>query len=213
MRCARTIAVTLSLITGGAALGHNSYLGAFTARYPASTLPARMLSATGSSCNVCHHPASTSSAGNCYKVALAARINAGRSIAQALGDVALLDSDNDGVSNEAEILQVRADLPGQVGYSPGLAGVAGSDPCGAAGAVTNQPETPPPAGPVCDSIDFNGDGLFPDAQDIGDYLLVFGGGGCPTGTCGDIDFNNDGLFPDTSDLASLLQVFGGGACE
>jgi hypothetical protein len=67
-------------------------------------------------------------------------------------------------------------------------------------------------GPTCDSVDFNGDGLFPDTQDINDFLTVFGGGACPTGTCGDIDFNNDGLFPDTTDITALLSVFAGGAC-
>ncbi|HEX2837532.1 MAG TPA: hypothetical protein VHN77_05345, partial [Phycisphaerales bacterium] len=67
---------------------------------------------------------------------------------------------------------------------------------------------------LCDEIDFNGDGLFPDTQDITDFLVVFGGGECPTGAglCGDIDFNNDGLFPDTTDIGSLLSVFSGGAC-
>ncbi|HEX2837525.1 MAG TPA: hypothetical protein VHN77_05305 [Phycisphaerales bacterium] len=69
----------------------------------------------------------------------------------------------------------------------------------------------PPLG-SCDSIDYNGDGLFPDTQDIDDFLSVFSGGPCSTGTCGDIDFNNDGLFPDTSDIDSLLSVFSGGAC-
>ncbi len=71
---------------------------------------------------------------------------------------------------------------------------------------------PPPSG--CDSIDFNGDGLFPDTQDITDFITVFGGGACPTGPgqCGDIDFNNDGLFPDTQDIATFISVFGGGAC-
>jgi len=64
----------------------------------------------------------------------------------------------------------------------------------------------------CDSIDFNGDSLFPDTQDIADFLTVFGGGACPTGTCGDIDFNNDGLFPDTDDIGALIRVFGGGSC-
>ncbi|MFO0830732.1 MAG: hypothetical protein U0637_02700 [Phycisphaerales bacterium] len=64
----------------------------------------------------------------------------------------------------------------------------------------------------CDSIDFNGDGLFPDTADIDDFLSVFSGGGCSTGTCGDIDFNNDGLFPDTTDIDSLLSVFSGGPC-
>ncbi len=69
----------------------------------------------------------------------------------------------------------------------------------------------PPVG-ACDGIDFNGDGLFPDTQDIDDFLTVFSGGNCSTGTCGDIDFNNDGLFPDTLDIDSLLSVFSGGAC-
>ncbi|MFO0830460.1 MAG: hypothetical protein U0637_01330 [Phycisphaerales bacterium] len=67
-------------------------------------------------------------------------------------------------------------------------------------------------GPACDSIDFNGDTLFPDTQDIADFIAVFGGAPCPTGTCGDIDFNNDGLFPDTDDISAFIRVFGGGAC-
>ncbi|MFO0832935.1 MAG: hypothetical protein U0637_13980 [Phycisphaerales bacterium] len=70
------------------------------------------------------------------------------------------------------------------------------------------------AAPVlCDSIDYNGDGLFPDTADIDDFLSVFSGGPCSTGTCGDIDFNNDGLFPDTLDIDSLLSVFSGGPCN
>jgi len=64
----------------------------------------------------------------------------------------------------------------------------------------------------CDSIDFNGDGLFPDNTDLEDFLSVFGGGPCSTGTCGDIDFNNDGLFPDNTDLEAFFSVFGGGPC-
>jgi hypothetical protein len=68
-------------------------------------------------------------------------------------------------------------------------------------------------GPTCDSIDFNGDGLFPDTLDIDDFLSVFSGGPCSNDpNRGDIDFNNDGLFPDTLDVDSLLSVFSGGAC-
>jgi hypothetical protein len=70
-----------------------------------------------------------------------------------------------------------------------------------------------PLGSACDSIDFNNDGLFPDTQDIDDFLSVFGGGPCSNDpNCNDIDFNNDGLFPDTLDIDSLLSVFGGGDC-
>ncbi len=64
----------------------------------------------------------------------------------------------------------------------------------------------------CDSIDFNNDGLFPDTADIDDFLSVFSGGPCSTGTCNDTDYNNDGLFPDTLDIDSILSVFSGGPC-
>jgi len=68
-------------------------------------------------------------------------------------------------------------------------------------------------GLVCDCVDFNRDGLFPDTDDITEFLTVFGGGPCSNDpNCGDIDFNNDGLFPDTQDIQSLLSVFAGGAC-
>jgi hypothetical protein len=73
--------------------------------------------------------------------------------------------------------------------------------CGSAGCPT-----------LCDSVDFNQDGLFPDTADVDDFLSVFGGGPCSTGMCADTDFNNDGLFPDTEDLELLLTVFSGGAC-
>lgn len=64
----------------------------------------------------------------------------------------------------------------------------------------------------CDGVDFNRDGLHPDTADVDDFLSVFSGGLCSTGTCGDTDFDNDGLFPDTLDIDSLLSVFSGGQC-
>jgi hypothetical protein len=68
-------------------------------------------------------------------------------------------------------------------------------------------------GQLCDDIDFNGDGLFPDTLDIDDFLSVFSGGPCSNDpNCGDIDFNNDGLFPDTLDIDAILSVFSGGPC-
>ena len=73
--------------------------------------------------------------------------------------------------------------------------------------------TPGSLGPACDGIDFNGDGLFPDNQDLVDFLAVFGGGACSNEpNCGDLDFNNDGLFPDNADIEAMFRVFGGGAC-
>lgn len=65
---------------------------------------------------------------------------------------------------------------------------------------------------VCDSVDFNKDGYYPDSLDIDDFMSVFSGGPCSTNNCGDTDFNNDGLFPDTTDIDSLLSVFSGGPC-
>lgn len=67
-------------------------------------------------------------------------------------------------------------------------------------------------GPVCGSIDFNGDGLFPDDSDLVEFLTVLAGGACSTGTCGSIDFNGDGLFPDDEDLVTFLRVLAGGDC-
>jgi hypothetical protein len=68
------------------------------------------------------------------------------------------------------------------------------------------------SGPSCNSIDFNGDGLFPSDEDLVDYLAVLAGGPCPTGTCDGIDFNNDGLFPSDEDLIAFLRVLAGGQC-
>jgi hypothetical protein len=64
----------------------------------------------------------------------------------------------------------------------------------------------------CNDIDFNNDGLFPDDNDLVDYLIVLAGGPCSTGSCDSIDFNNDGLFPSDTDLIAFLQVKAGGDC-
>jgi hypothetical protein len=136
-------AAPLALCVAPAA-AHPSYLTAFQARYPGSTLPGRMLSTTGSSCNVCHHPTSTSNPGNCYRETLAGLLGGGQTIDQALANAETLDSDGDGVPNRDEITRPRTDLPGQVGYNPGLIGPTGTDPCGTSTTtpVTNQNETP-----------------------------------------------------------------------
>lgn len=64
----------------------------------------------------------------------------------------------------------------------------------------------------CDTIDFNGDGLFPDDNDLVEFLGVLAGRQCDTAACNDIDFNNDGLFPDDADLIAFLTVLAGGDC-
>jgi glucose/arabinose dehydrogenase len=72
-------------------------------------------------------------------------------------------------------------------------------------------------GPICDSLDFNRDTLFPDSGDLDDFIAVLGGGpgACstfPTPGCSDLDFNNDGLFPDSTDLDAFVSRLGGGPC-
>jgi hypothetical protein len=65
---------------------------------------------------------------------------------------------------------------------------------------------------VCNDMDFNNDEVFPDNQDLFDFVFVLGGGACPSNNCDAIDFNNDGVFPDTQDLFDYLRVFSAGPC-
>jgi hypothetical protein len=150
---------------------------AFTARYPTSTLVARMGTAAGDSCLLCHASNNRAAAGNCYKEALLARINAGRSATQAVADVDALDSDNDGIPNGVEITMARTDLAGQVGYNPGLIGATGTDPCAAntTTPITNQRETPA-ATPTCpaDLDNGSGNGVKDGGVTIDDLLFFLG---------------------------------------
>jgi hypothetical protein len=83
-----------------------------------------------------------------------------------------------------------------------------SNACGGADGLPLRIEVP-----LCDSIDFNNDGLFPDDNDLVDFLAVLAGGACSNDpNCNDIDFNNDGLFPDDNDLVTFLTVLAGGSC-
>jgi len=121
-----------------------SFLTEWQAKYPTSTIDERMASLTGSNCDTCHHPPSRSDFGNCYRADIIALLGMGRTIAQALDELDAVDSDGDGVPNGEEITTPRADQPGQVGYSMGLVGAAGTDPCAVdtGEVVTNQRETP-----------------------------------------------------------------------
>jgi hypothetical protein len=68
-----------------------------------------------------------------------------------------------------------------------------------------------PQVPVCDSIDFNNNGVFPEDQDLIDFLNVIAGSPCAT--CGDIDFNNNGVFPEDQDVITFFEVLAGGPCR
>jgi spore coat protein A len=85
------------------------------------------------------------------------------------------------------------------------------NPCGQATASVRLLLRAPGSCPgTCDSVDFNGDGLFPDLLDVIDFFEVFSGGDCPP--CADIDYNNDGVYPDLQDVVKYLDVLAGGAC-
>ena len=64
---------------------------------------------------------------------------------------------------------------------------------------------------VCDSIDFNQNGVFPEDQDIIDFFNVLAGAPCPAQDC-NIDFNNNGVFPEDEDIIAFFRVLAGGTC-
>jgi endonuclease/exonuclease/phosphatase family metal-dependent hydrolase len=64
--------------------------------------------------------------------------------------------------------------------------------------------------PGCNDIDFNNDTIFPDTQDVVDFIDAFAGSPCPA--CDPLDFNNDGVFPDNADITTFLGVFAGSSC-
>ncbi|MEK6704021.1 MAG: hypothetical protein AABZ53_17325 [Planctomycetota bacterium] len=191
------VAATAAL-SAGATPGISS---AFAAKYPGNTLSARTLAATGNACFVCHQPPNTSMQGNCYKTAIAARLDAGLTNAQAMDDLDQVDSDGDGVTNGDEVRLARADMPGQVGYNPGLIGATGTDPCASdtSTPVTGQRETPPPA---C-RADFDGDGTV-DFFDYDAFVNCFEGLFCPPGKTA--DFDGDGSV-DFFDYDAFVVAF------
>ncbi len=65
----------------------------------------------------------------------------------------------------------------------------------------------------CDGIDFNNNLVFPEDQDVIDFLSIVSGGGCsPGNTCNDIDFNNNDVFPEDQDVIDFFNTLAGAAC-
>jgi hypothetical protein len=62
----------------------------------------------------------------------------------------------------------------------------------------------------CDDIDFNNNGVYPEDQDMLDFLNVLAGAACSE--CHDIDFNNNGVFPEDQDVVDFFNVLAGGGC-
>ncbi len=69
---------------------------------------------------------------------------------------------------------------------------------------------------ICDNIDFNNNGVFPEDQDTFDFFEVLAGGTpatCdPVLGCNDIDFNNNGVFPEDADVVAFFNILAGGDC-
>ncbi len=69
---------------------------------------------------------------------------------------------------------------------------------------------------ACDSVDFNNNGVFPEDQDVVDFIDVLAGGQpvtCdPALGCNDIDFNNNDIFPEDQDMVDFFNVLAGGSC-
>ncbi|HLP84557.1 MAG TPA: hypothetical protein VK157_09420 [Phycisphaerales bacterium] len=63
---------------------------------------------------------------------------------------------------------------------------------------------------VCQDIDFNNNGVFPEDQDVVDFFDVLAGGSCAA--CNTIDFNNNGVFPEDQDVIDFFNVLAGGNC-
>jgi hypothetical protein len=63
---------------------------------------------------------------------------------------------------------------------------------------------------LCNDIDFNNNGVFPEDQDVVDFFNVLAGADCVT--CDTIDFNNNGVFPEDQDVIDFFNVLAGGAC-
>jgi len=143
-------AAVLAVIGAQAAWGFPPYLTEWQSQYPSSTLPARMLATTGSDCHVCHHPPTRDLPGNCYRTDIIALLGGGATIADAISQLDGVDSDGDGVPNGVEATTARQDQPGEVGYSMGLVGPTGTDPCSLEPgvAITGELETAPPPIPT-----------------------------------------------------------------
>ncbi|HLP86224.1 MAG TPA: immunoglobulin domain-containing protein [Phycisphaerales bacterium] len=88
----------------------------------------------------------------------------------------------------------------------GMYSVRISLPCGVTTTTTPVPITVS----ICNDIDFNNNGLWPENQDADDFINVFAGASCPA--CDDVDFNNNGVFPEDNDIIDFFTVFAGGNC-
>jgi len=132
------------LQTREASVAAPSFLSAWVAKYPTSTLPARMSALTGNACNVCHHPSAFGDPGNCYRADLIDLLGQGLTPEQAIDQLDGVDSDGDGIPNGEEATTPRPEV-NEIGYNMGLTGETGTDPCATnpTEPVSGVRETPP----------------------------------------------------------------------
>ncbi len=129
------------------------------------------------------------------------------------------------VTDDATTISLATPQPANTGANPLLVSGADVDGSGVVDVIHLGPPPPGrcpeclggdnlfvlPAGSAgCDSIDFNRNEIFPEDQDVLDFLDVLAGGVCAT--CADIDFNNNGIFPEDQDVLDFLNVLAGGTC-
>lgn len=179
------------------------YLTEWEAYYPDSTLPQRMETQFGAACFVCHSPSDIFDPGTCYREDLHDLLDDGHSILEAIDIANDMDSDSDGFTNGEQILMPRPDLPGEVGYHPGLSGCFGTDDCGVDPSIgwTGVPETPT-IDPIPGDIDCNGE------VNVDDLLTVLNNWGtCPDCNHCAADLNND-CFINVDDLLIVLNNWG-----
>lgn len=178
MRHGRLVIVASSILTfSGFASAYPSYVTAFKNKYPTTTLDSRL------SCTICHTNETYSNNVNCYRKALN-QLGSGVDINTRINQLDAVDSDGDGVPNGVEATAARPG--GGVGFSPGLIGFTGTDPCGAnpALAVSNALETPP---------DTDGDGVVDALDGCPNDSSKTSSGGCGCGVA-DVDTDGDSVL-------------------
>lgn len=201
---AAVVAVTAGALLTEDAAAWPPYLQEWQTKYPDSTLPDRMEQQFGDGCFVCHSPAGYGFNGNCYREDLRDLLIDGHTILEALDIADGMDSDGDGFTNGEQITMAHAELPGEIGYNPGLSGCFGNDECGPDPDVPWTGVSESPAVSPAIVGDLNCDGVV-NTEDL--FLLLSEWGACSgSGAC-IADLSDDDVV-DTEDLFILLGNWG-----
>jgi mono/diheme cytochrome c family protein len=199
------VAMASVMLTNNDAGAWPPYLDEWKDTYPDSTLPQRMEATFGQECYVCHNPGGFSMPGNCYREDLRDLLFDGYTILEALDIADGMDSDGDGFTNGQQITMEHAELPGEIGYNPGLSGCFGNDTCSIDPSIHWTGVSESPAVSPAKTGDLNCDGVV----DGGDLLILLSNWGtCPSGPGACIADLNDSGIVDGADLLILLSNWG-----